>query len=45
VKILSFGVTQHFTDEVKWILDLRLVSDSPRSMTIAVLTTLLVADM
>jgi hypothetical protein len=22
MKILSFGVTQHFTDEVDWILDL-----------------------
>jgi hypothetical protein len=30
MKIPSFGVTQHFTDKVDWILDLAVVSDSPR---------------
>jgi hypothetical protein len=45
MKILSVGVTQHFVDEVDWILDHELVSDSPRSTTMVVLTTLLVADM
>jgi hypothetical protein len=41
----SFGVTQHFADGVDWILDLVVGVRLPHSTTIAVLTTLLVADM
>jgi hypothetical protein len=45
MKISSLGVTQHFTKEVDWILDLAISVRLPISMMIAVLTTLLVADM
>jgi hypothetical protein len=45
VKILSFVVTQHFTNEVDHMLHLAIGVRPPPSMMIAVLTTLLVADM
>jgi hypothetical protein len=45
MKIPSFRVTQHFANEVDWILDLVVGVRLPRSMMIVVLTTLLVADM
>jgi hypothetical protein len=45
MKIPTFGVTQHFADEVDWILYLTVGVRLPRSMMITVLTTLLVADM
>jgi hypothetical protein len=43
--ISSFGVTEHFADEIDWILDLAVGVQLPHSMMIAILTTLLVADM
>jgi hypothetical protein len=43
--IPSLGITQNFIDEIDQVLDLWLVSDSPHSTTIVVLTTLLVVDM
>jgi hypothetical protein len=45
MKVPSLGITQHFADEIEWVLDLTIGIDSPRSMMIVVLTTLLVADM
>jgi hypothetical protein len=45
VKILSLGVTQHFTDDVNWVLDLAISTRLPHSMMIVILTTLLVAEM
>jgi hypothetical protein len=45
MKIPSFRVTHHFTDEVDWILDLVVGVRLPRSMMIVVVTTLLVVDM
>jgi hypothetical protein len=30
MKVLSFGITQHFTDEVNWILDLAVGVQLPQ---------------
>jgi hypothetical protein len=42
---MSPGITQHFTNEIERYWILQLVSDSSHLVTIAVLTTLVVADM
>jgi hypothetical protein len=46
VKVPSLGVTQHFVDEINWMMDPAISAQPPPpSTTIVVLTTLPVADM
>jgi hypothetical protein len=45
MKIPRLGVAKDFANKIHWVLDLAIGIQLPLSATIAILTTLLIADM